>query len=105
MARHECSSHRSHHSAPLSLLSQPSLYSTTVSQALGQTLRGEVPKGYLPAPATHEDIVVAPRTWKWGTQVSSSASVLMVNVVLTPPQRPLRASLTVSVSILMVAYW
>src|SRR5918993_2589810 len=28
------------------------LYSTTVSQALRQTLRGEVPKGYPPAPAT-----------------------------------------------------
>src|SRR5918993_181020 len=28
------------------------LYSTTVSQPLRQTLRGEVPKGYPPAPAT-----------------------------------------------------
>src|SRR5215207_10844656 len=41
MARHECSSHRSHYPVPLSLLSQPSLYSTTVSQALRQTLRGK----------------------------------------------------------------
>ena len=30
------------------------LYSTTVSQALRQTLRGEVPKGYPPSSATHE---------------------------------------------------
>jgi hypothetical protein len=35
------------------------------------------------------------------TQASSPASVLMVNTPLSPSQRPLRASLTVSVSILM----
>jgi hypothetical protein len=35
------------------------------------------------------------------TQACSPASVLMVNTPLRPPQRPLRASLTVSVSILM----
>src|SRR5215216_255417 len=38
------------------------------------------------------------------TQASSPASVLMVNTPLRPPQRPLRASLTVSVSILMGLY-
>jgi hypothetical protein len=37
------------------------------------------------------------------TQASSPASVLMVNTPLSPSQRPLRASLTVSVSILMGA--
>ena len=37
-----------------------------------------------------------------GAQVYSPASVLMVNFVLTAPQRPLRAFLTVSVAILMV---
>ena len=36
------------------------------------------------------------------TQASSPASVLMVNTPLSPSQRPLRASLTVSVPILMV---
>src|SRR5215213_1122111 len=36
------------------------------------------------------------------TQASSPASVLMVNTPLSPSQRPLRASLTVSMSILMV---
>jgi hypothetical protein len=35
------------------------------------------------------------------SKASSPASVLMVNIVLTPPQRPLRASLTASVSILI----
>ena len=38
------------------------------------------------------------------TQASSPASVLMVNTPLSPSQRPLRASLTVSVSILMGWY-
>jgi hypothetical protein len=33
-------------------------------------------------------------------QASSLASVLMVNIVLTPPQRPLRASLRASAAIL-----
>jgi hypothetical protein len=36
-----------------------------------------------------------------GTQVISPASVIMVNTPLSLSQRPLRASLTVSVSILM----
>jgi hypothetical protein len=45
---------------------------------------------------------MAPRMWRWGTQAVSPGSVLMVNIVSTPPQRPLRASLTVSVAILMV---
>jgi hypothetical protein len=35
------------------------------------------------------------------TQANSPASVLMVNTPLSPPQRPLRASLRASVSILM----
>ena len=56
-------------------------------------------------PATHEDMGMAPRMWRWGTQVTSSVSVLIVNIVLTPSQRPLRASLTSSVSILMGRYW
>jgi hypothetical protein len=38
------------------------------------------------------------------TQASSPASVLMVNTPLSPSQGPLRASLTVSVSILMGRY-
>src|SRR5215217_6381289 len=38
------------------------------------------------------------------TQASSPASVLMVNTPLSASQRPLRASLTVSVAILMVGY-
>jgi hypothetical protein len=37
------------------------LYSTTVSQALRQTLRGKGPKEYPPVPAIHEDMVIAPR--------------------------------------------
>jgi hypothetical protein len=45
---------------------------------------------------------MAARMWRWGTQAVSPASVLMVNIVSTPPQRPLSASLTVSVAILMV---
>src|SRR5215212_3016049 len=38
------------------------------------------------------------------TQASSPASVWMVNIPLSPSQRPLRASLTVCVSILMGWY-
>jgi hypothetical protein len=34
----------------------PPLYSTTVSQALRQTLRGKGPKEYPPVPANHEDM-------------------------------------------------
>jgi hypothetical protein len=33
----------------------------------------------------HEDMVV-PRTWRWGSQVISPVSVLMVNTALTPSQ-------------------
>jgi hypothetical protein len=39
------------------------------------------------------------------TQAISLDSVLTVNAALTPPQRPLRASLTSSVTILMVGDW
>jgi hypothetical protein len=39
----------------------------------------------MPAPATHEDMVV-PRMWRWGSQVLSPNSVLMVNTPLTPSQ-------------------
>src|SRR5215204_1104392 len=65
------------------------LYRRTVSQALRQTLRGEVPKGYPPAPATtrargHGDR--SPSMRRWGTTVLSPASVLMVNTDLTPSQ-------------------
>src|SRR4051794_13864010 len=38
------------------------------------------------------------------TQASSPVSVLVVSTPLSPPQKPLRASLTVSVSILMGWY-
>jgi hypothetical protein len=51
----------------------------------------------------HEHMGVAPRMWRRGTQVCSPASILMVNAFLTPPQRPLRASLTVSAAVLMVS--
>ena len=47
-------------------------------------------------------MVVARRIWRCGTQAGSPVSVLTVNAALTPPQRLLRASLTSSVSILMV---
>jgi len=60
------------------------LYRTTVCQTLRQTLRGEVPKGYAPAPVTYEDMVV-PGIWTT-TQVISPASVLMVNIPLTPSE-------------------
>jgi hypothetical protein len=40
----------------------------------------------MPAPATHEDMGVAPRMWRWGTQVFSSISVLMMHTPLTPSQ-------------------
>jgi hypothetical protein len=43
-----------------------------------------------------------PGMWRWGTQAISLYSVLIVNTARTPLQRPLRASLTSSVSILMV---
>src|SRR5688500_17962399 len=79
------------------------LYNTTVSQPLRQTLRGEVPIGYLPVPATHEDMVV-PEIFRCRTQAVSPVSVLMVNIILTPSQRPLRASLTVSAANLMDGY-
>src|SRR3712207_1233915 len=58
------------------------LYSTTVCQALRQTLRGEGPEEYPPAPATHEDTGVAPRMWRWGIQGFSLISVSMVNTPL-----------------------
>jgi hypothetical protein len=59
-------------------------YSTTVSQALRQTLRGKGPK----------DIRLYQLTtrtwWSWGygggTQVISPASVFMVNIPLTPSE-------------------
>jgi len=48
------------------------------------------------------EMVVAPRMWRAGAQAISLISVLTVNTALTPSQRPLRASLTASVSFLMV---
>src|SRR5215216_7487365 len=39
------------------------LYSTTVSKALRQPLRGDL-KDYLPAPATTREMVVTPRMWR-----------------------------------------
>jgi len=40
--------------------------------------------------------------WECKTQISSSASVLMVNTPLSPSQKPLSVSLTASLAILMV---
>jgi hypothetical protein len=60
------------------------LYSTTVSQALRQTLRGRGPKEYPPVPANHEDMVVL-GIWR-GTQVISPISVWMVNTPPTPSE-------------------
>src|SRR5215203_993111 len=61
------------------------LYSTTVAQALRQTLRAGVPREYLPAQATHRDMG-RHRGYGGGTQVYSPASVSMVNAALTPSE-------------------
>jgi hypothetical protein len=42
-----------------------------------------------------------PRIWRCRTQAISPVSVLIVNALLRPPQRPLRASVRASVAILM----
>jgi hypothetical protein len=67
------------------------LYSTTVSQALRQTLREKGLHNIDPQhqPRAHEG---APRMWRWGIQVYSPVSVLMVNIHLTPSESPRMAS-------------
>src|SRR5215203_4100226 len=75
---------------PRSCLLAPSvttpLYSATVSQTLRQPLRGEGLKKYALAPATHEDIMMALRMSRWGIQVFSPTSVLLVNASLKRSQ-------------------
>jgi len=40
----------------------------------------------MPAPTTHEDMVVGQRMWRLGTQAISLSSVLTVNTPLIPSE-------------------
>src|SRR5919112_2788425 len=51
------------------------LYSTTVSQALRQTLRAGVPRTISARTTDHEDMVVAPRIWREDTSRLTSFSI------------------------------
>ena len=69
MRRYECSSHRLLDPCSLAPSVTTPLYSTTVSQALRQTLRGKSLSNIDPhhQPRGHGG---GPRMWRWGTHVS-----------------------------------